>query len=89
VGNLDRQILRQPFNRVEQLGNASGEGGHLRLLQPDADQRPALASLQVEAPRTGFTGGTSHESLGSIEIEDTTRHGPIVSGIAPVQLRGP
>jgi hypothetical protein len=72
--NASRKLAREPLHRVEQLGHATGEGRHLRLLQPDADDGAALSGLQVEGSCAGLAEGAGDEPVRSVEIKDATGH---------------
>jgi len=60
----------------EELAEAVREHGYLGLLEPDADDPPAVAGLQEEGTVPGLTDGTRGEAVGEVEDEEAAWHGP-------------
>lgn len=71
VANLS---VDRGVDHIEQVPEPFGQGGDLRLLEPDADDRSALAGLEIEGPVSRLPDRAGHEAIGIIEDEEATCH---------------
>ena len=68
------RIGARRLDRVEQIVEPRRERRHLDLLESHADERPALARLEVERAIARLTDRAGHESIGFIEDEEASCH---------------
>lgn len=76
------------LDRGEEVVETRGERGHLDLLDADADDRVALARLEVEGPLSGRADGPGEESVGAIEDEESARHRVQCYPLGPTSMAG-
>jgi len=69
-----RERLWRLSSRDQKLTDTLSQGAHLRLLEANGDDGPALMSLQKEGTASRLADRSGQEPVRLIEDEETTRH---------------
>lgn len=77
-GLLERVLigfgLHRCIDRVEDVVESRGQGGHLRFLEADTDQCPTLSGLQEERAIARLADRSGDETVGVVENEKSSCH---------------